>query len=559
VIAILSLLACNPAPSQSDVDGTRGGRVDVWFNAPGTRADNLWQPDFIDQMVDLIDGAHATIDFAVMGFTNKDVIDALERAYLRGVQLRMVGDAGHLTNSGYERMYLHHVPMSVGNMAHIMHDKFMVVDGRFVFASTANWSDSDLKMNSNNAVVFDSPAVAADFTTEFQQMFDGVFGSNKLEIPGPRTYQLGDTTVEVWFSPDEDAMGRILEYVDAAEDSIDWCIFAFTKDQLGSAFVRKHEEGVDVEGVIDQSQLHSNGQYHEVYRLLSAGVPVRMDGNDDTILPGDYQAGGGRLHSKTMVIDSAGEHPAVLTGSFNWSSSATLSNDEYLIVMSGSPRIAALYQAYWDSLYSDGRPLGSDRVADGIEPGDVVINEVMWYGVNSGDADGFDEFIELRNTTDKDITLDMWQIDKPLDFVVGFPPGSVIPANGLFTVLDHTLETYQEGAPQDGLSAFANGDLTVNAYNDNRQSRLYINDGALELTLRDPDGVEVDVAGDGGAAFVGGPDGGLARSMERDADPGDGADPASWHACSLDEGGANVNPGFRDEVAATPGEENSPP
>jgi phosphatidylserine/phosphatidylglycerophosphate/cardiolipin synthase-like enzyme len=32
----------------------------------------------------------------------------------------------------------------VGNYAHIMHDKFMVVDDRFVFGGTANWSDSDL-------------------------------------------------------------------------------------------------------------------------------------------------------------------------------------------------------------------------------------------------------------------------------------------------------------------------------------------------------------------------------------------------------------------------------
>ena len=98
----------------------------------------------------------------------------------------------------------------------------------------------------------------------------------------------------------------------------------------------------------------------------------------------------------------------------------------------------------------------------------------------------------------------------------------------------------------------------LNVYNDNRQSRLYLKDGNLELYLRDPHGVIVDRAGDGGAAFAGGPDGSVSRSMERNANPGDGASPSSWHSCSLSQGGANVNDAFKQDISATPGEENSP-
>ena len=310
-------------------------------------------------------------------------------------------------------------------------------------AMTANWSDTDLRHNSNNFIFIDSPAVAADFTAEFEQMWGGAYGNQKIEIDNGRVYEVGDTTVELWFSPNEDAMGRILEYVDGAQESLRFTIFAFTKDQVGSGFIRKQAEfdqkdlaeGVDLDvdfrerrsvaGVIDQSQLHSNGQYHEVYRLLGGGIPMRMDGNNNSKQPGDYQAGGGRLHSKTMVIDAYGDNPVVLTGSFNWSSSATVSNDEFLMVLKG-PRIAQAYDDYFESLWTNGRELGGDTVADGqVAPGDVVINEVMWYGVNSGDPDGFDEFIELRNMTDRKIDLDLWQIANPDDFVVGLPAGHV--------------------------------------------------------------------------------------------------------------------------------------
>ena len=564
-------LAAGCAPSAADLDSTRGGRVDIYFNDPGSRRQNMWDPDAISVMLEMIRDANVSIDMAVMGFTYQPLIDALIHAYDRGVQIRMVGDAGHLYNSGYEAFRERRIPMQAGNMQHIMHHKFMVVDSRFVFAGTANWTTSDLKHNVNNFIVLDSPFVAADFSAEFEQMFGGAFGHNKVEIDNGRRYQVGDTVVEVWFAPNEDVVGRMIERIDAAQQSVRFTIFAFTKDQVGSAFLRKQTalggatapDGLGpVAGVIDQSQLHSNGQYHEVFRLLGGGLDLRMDANDNGLQPGDYQAGGGRLHSKTMVIDAAADVPTVMTGSFNWSASATQSNDEYMLVLEG-PRVTADYDAEFHRLWGQGRPMGNQRVAAGdVQPGDVVIDEVMWFGAPSGDPrdEGNDEFIELRNTTSREIDMSLWQIANDQDFVVGFPPGSVVGPGERFLILDHTVEIYDDGVPQDEPSAFTGADMVVNAFNDNRQARLYLKDGSLRLRLLDPDGVEIDVVGDGGPAFAGGPDANaVARSMERLPGAADGTDPASWYACTLPEGGANVREPWRARVIATPGEPNSPP
>jgi phosphatidylserine/phosphatidylglycerophosphate/cardiolipin synthase-like enzyme len=593
--ALLTVTACAP-PSEADIAGTLGGQVDVYFNDPGTRPDNLWRrPDSLKAMVNLIHNAQTSIDFAVMGFTHPDIVKALEMAWDRGVQLRMVGDADHWNNIGYQKLLNRQVPMSVGNDPHIMHNKFLVVDRRFVFTGTANWSVSDMEKNSNNSLMIDHPGVAADFTAEFEQMFNGKFGWTKDRIDNGRVYQVGDTEVEVWFSPNEDTMGRMLELVDGAQESVRFTIFAFTKDQVGSSFIRKQKEFDErwandpdretelpirsVGGVIDQSQLHSNGQYHEVYRLLAAGISARLDGIDQTDHPGDYQAGGGRLHSKTMLVDTYSTDPnvekVVMTGSFNWSSSATQSNDEALLVLR-SDRVAEQYNQYFEYLWRSGRHFGETwAVAEGddtteararsldiqvVRPGDIVINEVMWFGMNASDVDGFDQFIELRNLTNRDLRLDMWAIGGVDDFVVGLPPGSVIPANGTFTIVDHVTEPYVDGEPQDELSAFKSGDLVLNAFNDNRQARMYLKGGALELLLKDPRGVTVDRAGDGGAAFAGGPVGSRSLSMERnESAPGDGADRNNWYACTADQGGAGVNDTFRATIIATPGEPNSAP
>jgi len=573
-VAAAALLGCNPPPDAADMDGTRGGRTDVYFNDPGSRMEQIWHPDAVELMIDMVDHSQASIRFAVMGFSYEPLVEAFVRAHDRGVKIEMVGDAGHLYNYGYRRFDQRQIPYVTGNLAHIMHDKFMVVDDRFTVASTANWTPTDLKHNSNNFVVIDDPAVAADFVDEHQQMWNGLYGHNKVEIDNGRFYQVGDTLVEVWFAPNEDVSGRMLELIDAAEQSVWFTIFAFTKDQVGSAYIRKQEElrasgfidappaGVDrpgVWGVIDQSQLHSNGQYHEAYRLLTAEIPMRMDGNDASKQPGDYQAGGGRLHSKTMVIDADGDNPIVISGSFNWSASATQSNDEYLLIFHGK-RVAQAYKEYFEYLWENGRALGAERIEEGgLQPGDITFSEVHWYGAHPFDIDGYDEFIELRNHTDRPIELDMWQLSNPDDFMVGIPPGSVIPANGTFTINDHLLEVYQDGAPQDTNTAFVQSDLVLNSFNDNRQARLYIKDHALEIFLKDAYGSLMDQAGDGGPPFAGGPVSTTTytgvdvtgreveevattvRTMVR-VDPDlDGGDPNAWAASSVDEGGAWVN------------------
>ena len=571
----LCFIGC--APPDVDLDDTRGSRVDVYFNDPGARVEQLWTADAVRLMVELIENARVSIDLAVMGFSHPEVVDAFEDAWMRGVDIQMVGDAGHLHNHGYQAFADLHIPVVTGNLAHIMHDKFMVVDESITFASTANWTPTDLVHNNNNFVIIESPFVAEEFLAEHAQMFGGVFGHEKPKTQDGRSFEVGDTTVEVWFSPNQDAMGRILQLVDGAQERVSFTIFAFTKDQVGSSFIQKHQRLVEdglvregdlsfgVSGVVDKSQLHSNGQYHEVYRLMGGNVPMRLDGNDASQQPGDYQAGGGRLHTKTMVIDPEGENPMVISGSFNWSASATQSNDEFMVVLRGR-RVARDFQEYFDYMWRHGEELGIDHMGEtGLSERDIVFSEVHWYGVHPNDPQGYDEFIELRNRTSRDIRLDMWQITGVDDFVVGIPPGSVIPAGGTYTIVDHVLEPYQDGAPQDSFTAFLEGDQVVNAFNDDRQARLYLKDGALELFLLDPRSQLMDTVGDGGPAFHGGPVGnGRVRSMVRLDELADGATPEAWGPNPVNQGRGYINPApvgpsapgasYQDLILATPGE-----
>lgn len=635
---LANTMSCVPFDQEAyeRATGADAPRVQFYTNSPGTRIDNERNRRPAELLVEAIDQADATLDACVYGFSNQKIIDAVVRAYYRGVKVRVVGDARHLSygDRGYRTMLEHRIPMQVGNQFHIMHNKYFVIDDRFTFVGTGNITTTGFNKNDNNWILIDDFAVARDFADEFQQMFEGRFSTAKIPNNNGNRYEVGDTTIEVLFSPHEDTMGKILAELRAAHTSVHFQIFAFTKDQVGSTFIEKHREFTaynervnkgdlpaivlgdhwseenpgsgerpkKVVGIFDKSQIHGNGQFHEAYRILGNLVPARLDANVNSFLPGDYQAGGGRLHTKTMILDYGTPDARVVTGSFNWSSSATIANDEVLMVIRGE-RVVEQFMRAWRQLwvtsvsFPDGLCVankdyydkenenisGDIRCASEVKPGDIVISEVHWDGWN-GLTDGSDrtgsrrdqqtndEFIELYNTTDHPIDLSMWSLFNGYDATMGFTPGTVIGPKQYFLVLDHNIASFSELEPQRGVQAFKDGDFVLNTINDPRFPRLNLKNSTLRLELRAPRDTTgpnpdfspniIDAVGDYGPPFAGGRTGNQVFSMERiftDGKPAaDGTVPSSWKRCSADRGGENVNEAFKERVIATPGEANSP-
>lgn len=615
------LTGCEIDPA--DLEAQSEPRIEVLFNSPGYRAGTEVNRKPSEYISEQIDRARHKVDAAVYGFNKQNIIDSLVNAHYRGVQVRLVADAGEYARGsyGYQVMEQHKVPIQTGNQFHIMHDKFFIIDDRFVFVGTGNISRSEFVFNNNNWLHIESIPLATAFTEEFEQMFESArFSAAKLPLESPNLFQIGDTEVELWFSPQDDAMGKILEELKKVHTSIHFTIFAFTKDQVATEFINRHhefraynaEQGFDelplsdlanafvrgfdpdnlpkgVYGVLDRSQLHGNGQYHQGYRLAHNGVPMRLDGNENSRTPGDYQAGGGRLHAKTMVLDAGTPDARVLTGSFNWSSAATISNDEVLLVLRGE-RIATEYMEEFQILWNQAQDLSrqmcilmydSDSLTcdDEVRPGDVIISEVHFDGWN-GERDpshhtcsgpnannfGFDcrrrvtndQFVELYNRTDKPINMSMWTLSNGQDIIMGFTPGTVIKPGQNFLLLDHNTVPLSERDPQRGSHAFLNPDFVLNTANDPRFRRLNLKSGSFELILQNTKEVVIDRAGDGGPAFFGGRQGNLNYSMQRiigeDDSFSDGTQRTSWRQASGNEGGVNVHPDFRSFIIANPGE-----
>jgi phosphatidylserine/phosphatidylglycerophosphate/cardiolipin synthase-like enzyme len=328
-----------PAPSSGGAPGPAGpsttsveGLFEVGFTQPrypDKPADHSGGLD--EHLVTFIDTAQRSVDVAIYDFDLQNVAQAMARANARGAKVRMVTDSDTLENSNaavkgaFKTVTQAGIPIVDDKRRAIMHHKFVVVDGQVVLTGSWNFTTGDTYRLNNNAVIIHSPAVAQNFSAEFERMFvERKFGPSKPQgVPNPKV-TAGTTTIETLFSPQEDPDATLAQYIRAAKSRIDFLAFSFTDDRLGQAVMERARAGVTVRGVFETTG--SETKYSEYGPMKAAGLEVYQDGNPYV------------LHHKVFVIDG---HITVF-GSYNFSDNAATSNDENMMIVD-DPALAASF------------------------------------------------------------------------------------------------------------------------------------------------------------------------------------------------------------------------
>jgi competence ComEA-like helix-hairpin-helix protein len=297
-----------------------------------------------------------------------------------------------------------------GGGQNLMHHKFAVLDGHTVWTGSANMTEKDAHANANNVMVLRSAEIAAAFTVEFDRMAGGDFGKSPGASSGTRvtvtppadlvdvnradaatltslpgvTSEMASAIVaerakngpfrsvedilavpgidasvfnairsrlaidpvttpfdlEVLFSPNGGTEERIIAAIDGAEKEVAFAVFTFTSPGIAEALKRAEARGVKVRGVADAWQALS--EYSAVSGLREAGLAVKKDGLK------------GLMHNKFLIVDPGAEKGLVVTGSANWTTSASNFNNETLLVLH-SPQMAGQYLASFEELFAGGR------------------------------------------------------------------------------------------------------------------------------------------------------------------------------------------------------------
>jgi len=279
----------------------------------------------------------ASVDLAVFDFDIPALTDALLRAAARGVVVRLVVDSENLDTPEVSeqtgRLQRAGIAVHFDRREPFMHHKFIVMDGVVTWMGSWNMTDNDTWRNNNNMLRFASRQIAADYTNEFGQMFEGRFGTGKSSgTPFPRV-RVGGAQIEVYFSPEDGVAKHVLQRLAAAKRSIHFMTFSYTSSAIADAMVVQAQAGLPVQGVFERQNAGGTGSAFS--RLRQGGVDVLEDGNCYI------------MHHKVIVIDER----TVITGSYNFTSSAEKDNDENLVIVD-DPALARAYLDEFERVYA---------------------------------------------------------------------------------------------------------------------------------------------------------------------------------------------------------------
>lgn len=126
----------------------------------------------------LIDKAENTVDIAVYSINNDKLVEAIERAYDRGVKVRILTDrlqaAGK--SSKVTKLYSKGINVRVHSVNKIEHNKFAIYDGAKASTGSYNWTNPASHKNSENCLFITSNKKTVQ---EYQDRFNYLWKINK--------------------------------------------------------------------------------------------------------------------------------------------------------------------------------------------------------------------------------------------------------------------------------------------------------------------------------------------------------------------------------------------
>ena len=282
--------------------------------------------------------AEVRVDIAAYDLDAEPIVQALIDLEARGVEVRVATDTDYASLSSINRLRRNGISVREDKRSALMHNKFVVIDGRITWVGSMNFTSNGVYCNNNNIVRISSPRLAANYTAEMDEMYnDELFGPDSPQNTPNEALSIGGIEVENYFGPEKEISLIISRRVARAESEILFMAFSFTDEQIGEALLGRADSGVIVRGVFERVGSDTPFSYFttlEQARL--ANVAVLQDGNPQV------------MHHKVFIIDRT----TVIFGSFNFSDNANRRNDENVVIVH-DPIFASYFIEEFETVWTE--------------------------------------------------------------------------------------------------------------------------------------------------------------------------------------------------------------
>lgn len=333
--------------------------LDVFFNSKRASVDGK----LTDRLTTFIAGTQSTLDVAIYDLTEPSVLKALATvAKTRGKRLRLAYDASGerptntmadpkpgKTHTAIKRAGLERYATPVQMTGrHLMHDKFLVRDGKALWTGSANFTKGGLVLQDNNCLQISSAALAK----AYQPVFDDLISQPAtLAAPAPaKPIKIGGAQITVYFAPGAgEGIDQLVTRLLSQATTVRLMAFVITDPDILSALAGFSAPRAKLKGIVDPSAITTVAKIKTLDPKVlwwTKDKRIRVARSHPFTATGDNDF----QHNKLLILDDQ----LVVCGSYNLSENAE-ANDENLLVID-SAEVAAAYTTYFEAVYATGRP-----------------------------------------------------------------------------------------------------------------------------------------------------------------------------------------------------------
>jgi phosphatidylserine/phosphatidylglycerophosphate/cardiolipin synthase-like enzyme len=280
-----------------------------------------------------------------------------------------------------------------------------------VLTGSTNWTVTGLCTQLNNVLIVEDPAIAKRYFDQWGKLVaagDDMTPSLKASNSLPTTS--GEATVYFAATNNEAEFKPVLDLIANAEQGALFLMFMPGQSPLLEALLgRAQKNDVYVRGVVSRVQPSSKGDIASVGGQVVKSGETEQEFHDNVLLPAGISDADrpsweetefnvkemlsahmiAIVHSKAIVIDPFSQDCAVITGSHNFSVSASAKNDENLVIVRGNMKLAQAYALHINGVYdhyawrvyleNKGDPDLIYKPLDGWKPGGSRAQELAFW------------------------------------------------------------------------------------------------------------------------------------------------------------------------------------
>lgn len=157
------------------------------------------------------------------------------------------------------------------------------------------------------------------------------------------TARVATAKTEVYFSPRGGCEEHVIEKIEGAKSTLQIAMYSLNNSQILEAIIGAENRGIKIWILLDRTQAFTNPE--ETLDLVDRGITVKLHSKNRI------------QHNKFAVVDGSG----VITGSFNWTNSGELSNEENCLFIDDPGVVSSFQDQFRNHLWKVNTSEGSQK------------------------------------------------------------------------------------------------------------------------------------------------------------------------------------------------------